>query len=472
MKILLVYPPTRKSLQSILPAEVESGRGAFPPLGILYLAAQLHGVPGMELEVRDAVHQNLSAERIAEEAEEKGIDLVGITLLSFHLLDAMDLAEQIKKRLPKAKIIAGGPHPHLYPKETLGLGMFDYAAMGEGEDILKKLLARLQAGEKSPRVDGIISQEDSVKNLESQTCAIEDLDRLKFPARGLLPVGTYFSVLSQNRPATTAISSRGCPYRCIFCDRPHLGKKFRARSAGNVVAEMESCAGLGIREVIFYDDNFTTSRDRVLNIAELILERKLKIAWEIRARVGDLNSGDYPLLRRAGLDRIHFGVESGDPDLLERINKGITIEQARQAFRSAHSAGIETLAYFMIGLPGETPATISRAISLAQELKPGYVHFSMLMLFPGTPIYQMALERGMLREDVWQKFAQNPSPDFQAPVWEENLKRRELESALRQAYRKFYLRPGYLFSRLARTRSWRSFKTQARMGLSISGLKK
>jgi len=472
MKILLVYPPTRKSVPSILPAEVESSRGAFPPLGILYLAAQIKGIPGVEVLVRDADNQNLNSGQIADEVSEKGIELAGITVLSFHLLDAVDLAENIKKRSPETKIIVGGPHPHLYPKETLGLGVFDYLALGEGEESFKDFVARIQAGEKEPKLNGILSRQDRGEKFESRTGAISDLDQLKFPARELLPIASYFSVLSPNRPATTAVSSRGCPYKCIFCDRPHLGKKFRARSAEKVVAEMEECAGLGIREVIFYDDNFTTSRERVLKIAELILAKELKIAWDIRARVGDLKPEDYRLLRRAGLARIHFGVESGDPDLLELIQKGITIDQARFAFRSAQSAGIETLAYFMIGLPGENETTISRTINLAIELKPDYVHFSMLMLFPGTPIYFLALERGIIKEDLWQKFAAHPAPDFQAPIWEENLNREELESALRKAYRKFYLRPRYLFSRITRTKSWQSFKTQSRMGFSILGMKR
>jgi len=471
MKIALVYPPTRKSVPSILPREVESSRGAFPPLGILYLAAQLQEFPGVDVLVRDADNQGLSAEEISREVMEKGIELIGITVLSFHLLDAMDLAERIKRRSAKTRIIAGGPHPHIFPEETLKLGVFDYVALGEAEDSLRLFLEKFISGNQLPEVEGILSANNFEQKTERQLCAIMDLDKLKFPARELLGIENYFSVLSPNKPATTAISSRGCPYKCVFCDRPHLGKRFRARSAENVVAEMERCAELGIREVIFYDDNFTTSRERVLKIAELLLERKLKIAWDVRARVGDLKPEDYVLLKRAGLARIHFGVESGDPDILEAIKKGITIQDAREAFISAHKAGIETLAYFMIGLPGENETTLSRTIDLAMELKPDYVHFSMLMLFPGTPIYSMALERGIIKDDVWRKFAENPGPNFQAPVWEENLKRADMEKALNKAYRKFYLRPGYLASRLSRVRSWHSFKTQARMGMSILGLK-
>ena len=471
MKLLLVYPPLTRALPSILPGEVEAGRGCFPPLGILYLAAAVKGLPGIELSAIDAPTQELTAEQIADRVLRERIDVVGITILSFHLLDAIELAQKIKQKSPQTLIVAGGPHPHIYPVETLGLGMFDFAALGEGEEIFPAFLSGLARGEQEPVVPGIISRSKRA-DADLTFSNLPDLDRLPFPERTLLPVEKYFSVLSPLRPSTTAISSRGCPYRCIFCDRPHLGKKFRARSASNVVAEMEACAALGIREIIFYDDNFTTSRERALEIAELILERRLKVAWDIRARVGDLKPLDYHLLRRAGLQRIHFGVESGDPELLESLQKKITIAQAREAFQAANNAGIETLAYFMLGLPGENLDTLNRTLALGRELKPDYIHFSLLMLFPATPVYALALEKGIVQRDLWREFAKNPQPDFQPPIWEEKLGREELVSALHRAYREFYLRPGYIFSRLARTRSWAGFKTQTRMGWSMLGLKK
>jgi len=471
MKTLLIYPPNKRALPGILPFPVESSRGFFPPLGILYLAAQAQGLPGVEILVRDAATQNLNADQIAEEVSEKGIDLVGISILSFHLLDAIEVAQKIKEKVPKTLIVAGGPHPHIYPKETLSLGMFDYVALGEGEETFAAFLQKLSSGEKDPSVPGIISKSQAQK-AELDFCAIADLDSLKFPARKLLPIEKYFSVLSPHRPSTTAVSSRGCPYRCIFCDRPHLGKRFRARSADNVVSEMEACIELGIKEVNFYDDNFTTSRARALEIAELIQKRKLKIAWDIRARVGDLKPEDYQALRKSGLERIHFGVESGDPELLEAINKKITIAQAREAFISANQAGIETLAYFIIGLPGENADTLNRTFALGKELRPDFIHFSLLMLFPATPVYSLAMEKGIVKKDPWREFAKNPDPNFTPPIWEENLKQQDLLSALHKAYREFYLQPGYLLSRLRKTKSWHGFKNQARMGLSILGLKR
>jgi len=455
MKVLLIYPPTGYSLPGILPDEVEAARGAFPPLGILYLAAALKD-RGHLVEVIDAPNQGLNAGAIAERAAEGEFDVAGISILTFHLIDAIQVAEAIKARAPSCRVIAGGPHVHLYPGETLSLGMFDQIFVGECEETLPEWLG--EGGESKPA--------------ENSSGLIQNLDELAFPARELLPVETYHSVLSGLRPTTTMMSSRGCPHRCIFCDRPHLGKKFRGRLAENVIAEMKACKELGIKEVIFYDDNFTHDENRVIEIAELLIEKKLGLAWDIRARVGDLSDSTYRLCRRAGLARIHFGVESGDEALLKYLRKGITIAQARDTFQKAQKAGIETLAYFMVGIPGERETTIQHSINLAKDLNPDYVHFSVMIPFPGTPVYQMALERGIIEKDVWQEFAQSPNQDFQPPLWQEHLSKDEILNAWVRVYRDFYIRPRYLARRLSRLKTWAGLRQSMRMGWRILSIRK
>jgi anaerobic magnesium-protoporphyrin IX monomethyl ester cyclase len=204
----------------------------------------------------------------------------------------------------------------------------------------------------------------------------------------------------------------------------------------------------------------------------LLLEKKLGLAWDIRARVGDLSDRTYQLCRRAGLARIHFGVESGDETLLKDLCKGITIAQAKDAFQKAQKAGIETLAYFMVGIPGERENTIQRSVDLAKDLNPDYVHFSVMVPFPGTPVYQMALERGIIERDVWQEFAQGPGPDFQPPLWQEHLSREEILKAWVKVYRDFYIRPRYLARRLFRLSTWAGFRQSMRMGWRILSIRK
>jgi radical SAM superfamily enzyme YgiQ (UPF0313 family) len=228
---------------------------------------------------------------------------------------------------------------------------------------------------------------------------------------------------------------------------------------------MAAVADMGIKEAVFYDDTFTANRNRVVEICELILERQLHLPFDVRARVSDLK--EFTLLKRAGLSRIHFGVETGDPHILKLLQKGITIDQARAAFAAASAAGIETLAYFMVGLPGETPATLDATLTLAKELKSDFVHFSVLIPFPGTPIYKSALERGVIKKDVWAEFARDPRPDFLPPIWEDALKAPEILAALSRMYRSFYRQPRVIFNRLRRVTSLSGFLSGARLGLRI-----
>lgn len=195
MKILLLYPPTARALPSILPGEVEAARGAFPPLGILYLAAAIKDIPGIKVLTINAPTQGLDAEQIAQEVSQNSIDLVGISVLSFHLLDAIEAAEKIKQKSPRSKIIAGGPHAHIYPAETLGLECFDFVALGEGEELLPDFVKQISRGEQEPAITGIYSRSQIAK-ADLSFCNIPDLHILEFPARRLLPIHKYFSVLT------------------------------------------------------------------------------------------------------------------------------------------------------------------------------------------------------------------------------------------------------------------------------------
>jgi len=469
MKVLLINPPSRRPLPSILPRGVEESRGKFPPLGLLYVAASLRGARSLEVEVMDAHAQGLGPDRIARRVAEDNPDLVGITVMTFTLLDAMETAAAVKTARPEAMMIAGGPHPHLFPEQTLALGPFDAVLRGEGEISFRELVSGWPGSRQKPPPG--VWFKSGEKGEPAAAPLVEGLDRLPFPARELLPAGLYHSALTGLRPITTLMSSRGCPHRCVFCDRPHLGKKFRARSADNVFREMEEVAELGVKEAVFYDDTFTTSPERVRELAELILDRGLTLSWDIRARVSDLAREDYALCKRAGLCRVHFGVESGDPEILKSLHKGITIEQARSAFAWAREAGLETLAYFMVGLPGETESSLARTLELARELDPDFAHFSALIPFPGTPIYRQGLERGVIERDVWSEFAADPGPGFSPPLWEENLTEAEIKAALSKIYRSFYLRPGVILRRLWRVRSLSGLASGARMGAKILGLR-
>ncbi|UCD83325.1 MAG: cobalamin-dependent protein [Deltaproteobacteria bacterium] len=470
MKVLLINPPRENLIESILPAVIEESRGFSPPLGLLYVAAHARKFTRHQIEFLDAEAEELTYPELKERI--RGIDpeVVGITAMTFTLIDALKVARLVKEIKQDIRVVLGGPHPHIYPEETVSIPEVDFVILGEGERVFTELINTIDNIEGLQKIKGVVWKDNGRVINNGAAEPIADLNSLLFPARELSDVRCYGSVLARASRCTTMITSRGCPFRCRFCARPHLGKEFRCRSAENVLGEFEECLRMGIREFLIYDDTFTGDRNRVIDICEQILGRGLKFYWDIRAHVNSVDKEMLKKLKQAGCERIHYGVESGNPDILLSMRKGTTIERARQAFRLTREAGIETLAYFMIGSPGENIATVRQSIALARELKPGYVHFSILMPFPATELYRDGLENEIIKEDCWQEFARSPRKDFLPPVWEENLSRQELVRLLKKAYRDFYRSPAYILRRLLRVRSLGELWRQLRAGLRIQRL--
>lgn len=452
-------------IESILPGEVEGSRGHNPPLGLLYLAAAVRNVGLDEVAALDAQAEELDDQAIENRLRSLKPDVVGVTALSFTLIDALAVA-RIAKKLG-AKTVLGGPHPHIYPKETSAFEQVDYVMRGEGEKSFTQLLNALREEKRPVNIPGAGWHENGAYQSGPELTGFLDAKAFPIPARDLVNTKLYTSILARTSPVTTIMSSRGCPYRCLFCDRPHLGRKFRAREAKSVADEIGECIELGIREFIFYDDNFTTDRERVLAICAEIRARGYRIIFDVRARVNDLDEEMLTAMRAAGCDRIHLGVESGDEEILKTLRKGITRAGAERGFRLARNAGLRTLAYFMFGAPGETRETAARTVEFARRLKPDYAHFSMLIPFPATELYTLGLERGIWKTDVWAEYARNPSSGFIPPVWEENLDRAELLKITLDAYKKFYWDPAYVLRRLSHVRSINEFLREARAGMKI-----
>jgi len=266
------------------------------------------------------------------------------------------------------------------------------------------------------------------------------------PDRTMTNYKAYSSILGSKGYITTMITSRGCPYRCIFCHRPHLGKVFRGRSAENVLEELDRIVGLGIGEVLIYDDTFTVDLERAKAICLGIIQRHLPIVFDIRARVDTVDSELMELLKAAGCKRIHYGVEATNPNVLKAICKEISLERAEETFALTKKYGIETLAYFILGSPTETEADILHTIEYAKRLQPDYCHFAVMTPHPATPLYQLGLNKGMY-SDYWQEFAREPRADFIPPYWSE-IERARLEELLNKAYKSFYLRPWYMLKQV------------------------
>jgi anaerobic magnesium-protoporphyrin IX monomethyl ester cyclase len=467
MRVLLINPPRDHELLGNNPSIIDEERGYNPPLGLLYVAGYLLKHRDHDVEVLDAQVDELTYPALRVEIERRRPDVVGITAMTFTLLDVIETARLVKSVDPATPVVLGGPHVHLFPDETLALPEVDYLVLGEGEAAFAELLDCIGDSEALARVRGIAFRSNE-RVVKTEPRALEDdLDTLPFPARALTPYRKYSSVIARRSPITTMFTSRGCPYQCIFCDRPHLGKRFRSRSAANVVDEMEECVSLGIHEFLIYDDTFTIQRQRVLDICDEIIRRKLDIGWDARARVNTVDEEMLRKMRQANCERVHYGVEAGTDRVLKVLKKGITLEQIEQAFRWSKQAGISTLAYFMIGAPSETREDILQTIEFAKKLAPDFVHITIVTPFPGTQLYRMGLEQGILTHDFWREFAAHPTPDFRPEYWEEDLPREELQELVNHAYKSFYGRPDYVVKRLLQVRSAGELMRKAHAGLKV-----
>lgn len=453
MNVLLINPPAQNIIRESLPTVVEDCTGVYPPLGLLYVATYAESLPGCHVRILDCQAECVSYNELASIVRSFAPDVVGIQAMTFTMIDVLKVAETVKATAPKAIVVVGGPHPTIYPRETVNLSPVDAVVYGEGEIAFKTILERIEGP--LDNIPSVMTKESAKHTgLDISLQYISDLDALKMPSWHLLDLSRYYSPIARSRSVTTMMSSRGCPCRCTFCDRPQMGKVFRKRSARNVFEEMSYCVRkLGVGEIIFYDDTFTIDQKRVLELCDILEHENLQVQWDIRARIDTITPEIIWHLKRAGCVRIHYGVESGSPRIQKVIKKNLNIDQVKDVFLATHKAGIETLGYFMIGLPLETLEDVNMSLDLLVDLKMDFANITVFTPYPGTEIYKQALIDGIYEKDYWQEFARDPSPGFVPKFWNEHFSDKELWKLLKLGYRRFYLRPGYALDRIFRIKS-------------------
>ncbi|MBC8454618.1 MAG: radical SAM protein, partial [Deltaproteobacteria bacterium] len=254
------------------------------------------------------------------------------------------------------------------------------------------------------------------------------------PARDLLPNHAYRYLFATRRGFATMISSRGCPFRCSFCDKSVGGSKWRARQAADVVNEMvELKEQHGVGFITFYDDNFTLKRGRVVEICNEIIARGLDIEWKCEGRVDSVDEELLTLMRRAGCRVVAYGVESANPETLALLRKDITTEQAVTAFAATRAAGLRSLAYMILGAPGEDARAVEQSIQFCRDIRADYVQFSSLSAMPGTPLFSLPRSP--------ENAVTNPLDADQSRPTLTDMDGAELSRLIRSAWMGFYLRP-------------------------------
>lgn len=451
MKVLLINPPARNLTRE----EVVT-----PPLGLAYLASSIQP-DGHRIKILDAFAQGINWNQFEEEVKKEKADLIGIGGMT-PIIDNTLRAIQICR--PHARyIVTGGPHFSVHKQEFFrDCPDLDFGIAGEGEESFRILLERLEEGKDPWDVPGLVGPE----NFNPPANFKKKLDDIPFPARHLLPNESYRYALWPGKKVTTMITSRGCPYRCIFCDKSIFGSRWRARSSVNVLDEMEEVVrGLGIDSMILYDDLFTLNKERVIEICQGILERGLRFQWKCEGRVDRVDEEMLSWLKKAGCSMIAYGVESGNQVGIDYLQKGITLSQIRRAFTLTRQAGIRPMAYFILGIPVETYAQGLETIRFAKELNPEYAQFSILSPFPGTKLYEEAKDKGWYQEVE----ANNPfDKDQKRPVLiSENWSEERLRKILRQAHRSFYFRPNYILKKVRGIRDFRQMQSLLGAGCGL-----
>jgi radical SAM superfamily enzyme YgiQ (UPF0313 family) len=276
-----------------------------------------------------------------------------------------------------------------------------------------------------------------------------DVDDAPFPARELLDNSLYYSFISKYKNFSVFITSRGCPYKCIFCEQG--SKAFRPRSPKNVVDELELCVKEhGIRELDFFDSSFTIRKQRVIEICEEINRRKLDIVWAARTRVDCITDDVLKAMRSAGCSRIYYGIESGNREILHTLKKSTSLEMYHDVIRRTKQNGIHTFGYFMVGNPYEDEATVRQTIRLALTLDLDYAQFSKVTPMPATEMYTLLLkEQG---RDFWREHISSGSDEtIPRPLCD--MTDAEIKRWTRLAYLRFYYRPKYIARALSRVKS-------------------
>ncbi|MBZ0273276.1 B12-binding domain-containing radical SAM protein [bacterium] len=433
-----------------------------PNLGLAYTAAYLRE-NGVSVDIIDAAALGWSVERTAKTAASRLPLLAGLTASTVSVSRAAAVAAKIKFYSPDTKIALGGPHVTNVPEETLGLyRSVDFGIIGEGEQTALELARALRAGESGDKVPGLIVREIDRRERRSPPRSFEallrtpprapmdDLDDLPMPAWDLLPdLQRVYRPSPQSfrrLPSSILVTSRGCPFRCSFCDQGTFGHKYRAHSPVRIYEMMAHLNKVhGIRDIAFHDEVFVVSEKKVVELCQHILRNDLDVTWSCMTRA-DLPVTEFALrmMKEAGCWQIQFGVESGSDDMLRRMRKDLSTADIASALSRASAAGIRTKGFILLGFPGETEKTLAETeeFILRADLDDAMIGF--FAPFPGIDAMEGIEEHGRVVANYDKR-----SDHFVAYI-PNGLTEQTLINARNRMYRRFYLRPKVIGSQFKR----------------------
>ncbi|MFQ5831229.1 MAG: B12-binding domain-containing radical SAM protein [Candidatus Thorarchaeota archaeon] len=451
MRVLLVVPNSK--------CDVRESLGVLaPPLGLGYIAGYIRKYGNHEVKIQDSLRERTSKDGFLRVLEAFSPDVVGISgQATPAIYDVYAAARVAKEYNPSTLVVVGGAHVTFEDTHVLNdCPEIDIVVRGEGEATMNELLGARENGRSLADVRGITYRRGSHTIRNPDMPHLQPLDSLPLPAYNLLNLRKYFD---RGVSWTSMITSRGCPYQCVFCSSSRIvGKRWRGRSPDNVMKEVRLLENkFGVREIEFLDDLFTFNKNRVKEMCVLFRNIGISSGWTCSTRA-DIMARDPEMagwLKAAGCHTVYLGAESGSQRVLNMMNKGIRISDIVKSVRILKENGLNVILSFIIGLPGETREEIKATIDFACRLDPSLAQFTVCTPFPGTPLYEEALENGWLKSGNWTRYSVlDPVmrlPDFQ---------KREIKRYLHIAYLRFYARLRFLWQQV-KTGNLRIFRLMA-----------
>jgi len=439
MKIVLCMVQRYPDMQ-----EVFRRYGIVAPIGLGYIASFLLR-QGHDVKIFDDAI--MTSPQFRAEIEEYRPDLVGFFTYTYAIESCLAWAGIIKGIDPTIRTVFGGPHPTHLPRETLAHRDVDFVCVGEGEETMTELAGALARRQRPDGIKGLMFKDEGGGIVDNGPRPfIKDLDTLPFPAYHLLRLDRYRS--NPTRRFTTmrfaTISTlRGCSYRCLFCSQM-FGQQVRFRSPESVVSELEFLAQhYGIGELRFLDDDFTIDPERAIAVCDLMVRRGLKLIWNCNSKVTSASRPLFQAMRRAGCRGVLIGVESGVQEMLDVMQKDITLEQIEKGVALAKEIIGFVNCTFLFGMPGDTVERVRRTIAFAKKLDPDFAYFSIAHPIPGSQLFHEALGMGFFDKEsvAWEGFTIMLNSKVPVVAQMSTISPKELVRLRKRAFREFYLRP-------------------------------
>lgn len=382
------------------------------PMGLEYIAAILNQ-NNYPVKILDYSKKKYSLGNSAKEIIDAKPDFIGISLYSFNYITTKKMIFDIKKNIPETKIIIGGAHVSSLPKFSLEDTKADFAVVGEGEEVILEIIKRIETRYNYfDDIKGLAFWKDDRPVLTPGINLIDSLDSLPFPMWQFSSLSDYNEtpgqIFSKRLPTAPILTSRGCPHQCSFCASRFIhGRDFRRRTAKNVVDEIGHLVNnYGVKEITIFDDTFSEDSSHAVSICKEIISRKIDIVWRtaVGLRLDTLSEELLKLFKRSGCYQLSFGIESFSDNVLHKAKKPISKSRIINKIKMVKGYDIETMGYFILGLPDDTEDSIKETIKFARDSELDFLSFTYAIPLPGTEIFNKYYKFSDLDSINWDNF--------------------------------------------------------------------